>query len=56
MGFAKRQVKGTCTLRHLEKRIMYELRKKDSLGRVVTNSSGFDSKINQENDGHADRS
>ena len=56
MGFAKRQVKGTCTLSHLEKRIMYELRKKDSLGRVVTNSSGFDSKINQENDGHADRS
>lgn len=56
MGFAKRQVKGTCTLSHLEKRIMYELRKKDSLGRVVTNSRGFDSKINQENDGHADRS
>lgn len=30
---------------------MDELRKKDSLGCVVTNSSGFDSKINQENDG-----
>lgn len=25
MGFAKRQVKGTCTLCHLEKRIMDEL-------------------------------
>lgn len=56
MGFAKQQVKGTCMLCRLEKQIMDELQKNDSPERMLTDSSGFDSKIGLENDGNAGRS